>query len=246
MQKAYFNWSSGKDSTLALYKVLQEKEYSVEQLVTAVNNDFNRVSMHGLRASLLEEQVKSIGLPLYEIELSGDISMQTYDSRMRLETEKLLKQGFKYAIFGDIFLEDLRLYREEKLLEVGINAVFPLWKQDTKALLLEFLSLGFKAITVCVNAKFLDESFVGREVNEQFLADLPENVDPCGENGEYHTFVYDGPIFKYPILFEIGEKVKRGYEPSKDGNDCYKKKPTWDFSFWYCDLLPIDTEKFKI
>ena len=241
MHKTYFNWSSGKDSALALYKMQQSKTYKVDRLVTSVNSTFNRVSMHGLRLPLLEAQAKAIGLPLQTIKLNADVSMSSYNEVMKTTMQGLITEGYTNAVFGDIFLEDLKKYREDKLQEVGVKGVFPLWKHDTKELLKELLQLGFKAITVCVNAKLLDESFVGREVNESFFNDLPENVDPCGENGEFHTFVYDGPIFKQPVNFTIGEKVQKGYAPttSKDDN-CFKKDEdtTWDTSFWYCDLLP--------
>lgn len=239
MKKAYFNWSTGKDSSLALYHVLQQKEYAVTQLVTTVNKDYERVSMHGLREALLDAQVDRLQLPLQKIYFPAEVSMSSYDKTMKDATQQLVEAGFAHGIFGDIFLEDLRKYREEKLQEVGITGVFPLWKQDTKALLKEFISLGFKAITVCVNAKLLDESFVGRMLDEEFINDLPENVDPCGENGEFHTFVYDGPIFSSPIDFIIGEKVLKTYTPSqKDSATCASDDSTWDTAFWYCDLVP--------
>ncbi|APU08912.1 ATP-binding protein [Cellulophaga lytica] len=241
MHKTYFNWSSGKDSALALYKMQQSNAYKVDRLVTSVNSTFNRVSMHGLRLPLLEAQAKAIGLPLQTIMLNADVSMSSYNEVMKTTMQGLITEGYTHAVFGDIFLEDLKKYREDKLKEVGVKGVFPLWKQDTKVLLKELVQLGFKAITVCVNAKLLDESFVGREVDESFFNDLPENVDPCGENGEFHTFVYDGPIFKQPVSFTVGEKVKKGYAPTTNKDDnCFKKDEdtTWDTSFWYCDLLP--------
>lgn len=241
MHKTYFNWSSGKDSALALYKMQQSNAYKVDRLVTSVNSTFNRVYMHGLRLPLLEAQAKAIGLPLQTIMLNADVSMSSYNEVMKTTMQGLILKGYTHAVFGDIFLEDLKKYREDKLKEVGVKGVFPLWKQDTKVLLKELVQLGFKAITVCVNAKLLDESFVGREVDESFFNDLPENVDPCGENGEFHTFVYDGPIFKQPVSFTVGEKVKKGYAPTTNKDDnCFKKDEdtTWDTSFWYCDLLP--------
>ena len=155
--------------------------------------------------------------------------MQLYDDIMKNSLEELVSSGFKYSIFGDIFLEDLKKYREQRLEEINLKGVFPLWKRDTKELIQEFLALGFKAITVSVNANLLDKSFVGRIIDERFINDLPSNVDVCGENGEFHTFVYDGPIFKEPIDFEIGEKVLKSYK-TDDAN-------TWDASFWYCDLI---------
>ena len=239
MKKAYFNWSSGKDAMLALDKTLSAKEYDVTKLVTTVNTDYNRVSMHGLSVNLLEKQSEAIGIPLEKIELGGNVSMSTYDAQMKTVMTGLLQEGYEYAFFGDIFLEDLKKYREAKLAEVGVKAVFPLWKQNTKELLLEFLEKGYKAITVCVNAKLLDASFCGRIIDENFIENLPENVDICGENGEFHTFVFDGPIFKKPVDFIIGEKVLRGYTPSKDKDDnCFTKdNDSWDTSFWYCDLI---------
>ncbi len=237
MKKAYFNWSSGKDAVLALDKILAEKEYAISKLVTTVNTDFNRVSMHGLSIELLEQQAKSIGIPLQKIQLAGNVSIDSYNLEMKKVMKNLVKEGFEYSFFGDIFLEDLRVYREKKLSEVGVKGVFPLWKKNTKKLLEEFLEKGYKAITVCVNAKMLDVSFCGRIIDENFIKDLPDNVDLCGENGEFHTFVYDGPIFKKPINFTIGEKVLRNYTSSKNDDDCFIKDPAWDTSFWYCDLV---------
>lgn len=242
MKKAYFNWSSGKDSALALYKILQQKEYQVERLITNVNQDFGRVSMHGLRQELVEAQAKNIGIPLEKIQFPADVTMDLYNQRMREKTSELKQNGLENAVFGDIHLEDLRAYRDSKLSEVGIKGVYPLWKQNTRDLLKEFLDLGFKTITVCVNAKLLGKEFVGRIIDEDFIKDLPKNIDVCGENGEFHTFCYDGPIFKNPIAFEIGEKVKRGYTLHKNNNDnCYSSKQkntkNYDTSFWYCDLL---------
>jgi len=240
MYKTYFNWSSGKDSSLALYYIMQQEEYKISTLLTTVNKDYQRVSMHGLRESLLDAQVKSLDFPIHKIKLPADVSMASYNEAMKNNVKHLKDEGNTHCVFGDIFLEDLRLYREDQLNSIGIQGVFPLWKRNTKELLLEFIDLGFKAITVCVNAKYLDESFCGRVLDESFLEDLPENVDPCGENGEFHTFVFDGPIFNKPIDFEIGEKVLRGYTPSDDDDNCFTddKDKSWDTSFWYCDLIP--------
>lgn len=238
--KTYFNWSSGKDSAMALYELLLDKNYSIDTLVTTVNKDFNRVSMHGLREELLDSQVKNIGLPLKKLKLSGTVSMASYDKAMKTFTSQLAEEGFTHSAFGDIFLEDLKKYRESKLKEVGIQAIFPLWQINTKQLMQEFIDKGYKAITVCVNAKLLDKSFVGREVDASFLNDLPEQVDPCGENGEFHTFVYDGPIFNSPVPFKKGEIILKSYAPtSPDDDDCYTHSTqSWDTSFWYCDLIP--------
>lgn len=241
MKKTYFNWSSGKDSALALYKMLQNSEYSIDLLVTTTNKDFRRVSMHGLREELLEKQAESLGLELQKIPFSANVTMDDYSATMKTAMTSLVEQGFTHGVFGDIFLEDLKDYRDSKLAEVGVEGVYPLWKQDTKALLAEFLELGFKAITVCVKAKLLGEEFVGRVIDEQFIKDLPDNVDVCGENGEFHTFVFDGPIFSKPIDFKIGEKVLRSYTlHENDDDNCHQSKEeqkNYDTSFWYCDLL---------
>ncbi|MDO6743627.1 diphthine--ammonia ligase [Tenacibaculum soleae] len=242
MKKAYFNWSSGKDSAFALYKILEQKEYQIEKLITNVNKDYQRVSMHGLHENLLEAQAKSVGIPLEKIEFPADVTMGLYNEKMKKKTDELKQQGFNYGVFGDIFLEDLRKYRDTKLTEVGITGVYPLWKRDTKELLREFLALGFKTITVCVNAKKLGEEFVSRIIDEDFINELPDDVDVCGENGEFHTFCFDGPIFKNPIEFEIGEKLLKSYTLKKDDSqNCHtntkEKVKNYDTSFWYCDLI---------
>lgn len=242
MKKAYFNWSSGKDSALALYKIFQEKEYQVEKLITNINADFRRVSMHGLRQELVEVQAKSIGIPLEKIQFPADVTMELYNQKMNEKTSELKQNGLQYAIFGDIFLEDLRTYRDTKLSEVGIKGIYPLWKQNTKDLLKEFLDLGFKTITVSTNAKLLGKEFVGRIIDEDFIKDLPKNVDVCGENGEFHTFCFDGPIFNHPIKFEVGEKILRSYTlHENDDDNCHssnkKNTKNYDTSFWYCDLI---------
>ncbi|PVW15682.1 Dph6-related ATP pyrophosphatase [Marixanthomonas spongiae] len=239
MKQTYLNWSTGKDAALAYFFLKNNPDYHVSKLVTTINKDVGRVSMHGLHETLLDAQAESIGLPLQKIYLPKDTSMEVYNATMKETTRKLKSQAFTHAAFGDILLEDLKKYREEQLEAVGLKTVFPLWHHNTTSLMKQFLSLGFKAITVCVNAKLLDKSFVGRKVDEAFLNDLPHTVDPCGENGEFHTFVYDGPIFSQPVPFKIGEKVMKGYTPSKnDDEKCFSDDvKSWDTQFWYCDLL---------
>ena len=241
MKKAYFNWSSGKDSALALYKILQQKDYQIQKLITNVNQDFQRVSMHGLHENLLDAQVESIGITLEKIYFPADVTMDLYNQKMQEKTAELKSLGLNHAVFGDIFLEDLRKYRDSKLTEVGIIGVYPLWKKDTKELLREFLELGFKSITVCVNAKKLGKEFVGRIIDEDFINDLPNDVDVCGENGEFHTFCFDGPIFNKPIEFEIGDKILKSYTlKDDDSENCHtstkEEVKNYDTSFWYCDL----------
>jgi len=237
MNKAYINWSSGKDAMLALHKLKAKPDFSIEKLVTTVNTDFKRVSMHGLSVELLQRQAKALQIPLHQILLSGNVSMETYNAEMKKHTQVLKNEGFTHAVFGDIFLEDLKAYREKELKTIDLQPVFPLWKKDTNKLISEFIELGYKAIVVCVNAKYLDKSFCGRIINHQFLKDLPSTVDPCGEHGEFHTFVFDGPLFNNPISFDLGEKVLRDYTPS-DSKDCFKdENASWDYKFWYQDLL---------
>jgi uncharacterized protein (TIGR00290 family) len=240
--KALFNWSGGKDSSLCLYHVLQQKEYEISCLLTSVNEHYGRVSMHGVRAELLEKQAESIGLPLQKLMLPEMPTMEVYDETLKKMMLSMKERGIEHSIFGDIFLEDLRTYREDQLAKVGMKGVFPLWRKDTTYLLEEFIDLGFKAILVCVNEKYLDKSFAGRLIDKDFLKDLPNGVDPCGEYGEYHTFVYDGPIYKYPIPVERGEVVYRSYAPPKEDIDdkdtCFSNRPqSYDTGFWYCDLL---------
>jgi uncharacterized protein (TIGR00290 family) len=233
--KTYFNWSSGKDSALALYHLLQDERYSVDELITTVNSHFNRVSMHGLRKELLITQTGALNIKASLIELPEMPSMDVYEQKMLETVSRLKKDGFTHSAFGDIFLEDLRVYREDQLAKQNFKAVFPIWKRDTKVLLNEFLDLGFKTIIVCANSKYFNEDFVGTVIDKNFIDNLPEGVDPCGENGEFHTFCFDGPIFKKPIPFTIGDKVYREYEnPNTDDSICNNDK----YGVWYCDLIP--------
>lgn len=227
--KAIMNWSGGKDSALALHAVLQAGNYEVVGLLTTVNEAYGRISMHGVRAELLYRQAAAIGLPLHKIHIPEQVNMELYDTIMRRHLKTLIAKGVTHAIFGDLFLEDLRAYRERRLAEVNLRGVFPLWQRDTTELAREFVAQGFRAVTVCVSEKQLDRSFVGREMDAAFFAGLPANVDPCGENGEYHSFVYDGPLFAQAIPLEKGEIVRRTLG---DENDVY------DTNFWYADFLP--------
>ncbi|WP_034059413.1 Dph6-related ATP pyrophosphatase [Lacinutrix jangbogonensis] len=232
--KTYFNWSSGKDSALALYYLLQDSKYSVEKLVTSVNSHYNRVSMHGLPVSLLKAQTEAIGVPLEIIELPEQPSMADYETIMSKTVNGLKDEQFTHSAFGDIFLEDLKKYREANLAPFNIQTVFPLWKKDTKELIIEFLDLGFKAIIVCANAKYFSEDFVGQTITRALIESLPKGVDACGENGEFHTFCYDGPIFTSPVSFAIGDKIYREYNtPKTEDSVCDSGKT----GFWFCDLI---------
>ncbi len=232
-----FNWSGGKDSTLALYKCLQNPALDIRFLVTTINDEFDRVSMHGVRRELLVKQIESIGIPLYEIRLPEMPDMKTYDETMAFHMQKLKEKGITHAVFGDIFLEDLKNYREERLKEIGLKAIFPLWKLNTTSLVNEFINLGFKTITVCVKENLKD--ILGRIIDEKFVKDLPAEVDTCGENGEFHTFAFEGPIFKKPINFKLGEQVFKAYKSPKSSDDtCFLKNEGPEISgFWYQDLI---------
>jgi len=242
-KKALFNWSSGKDSALALYKILRNPDFTIECLLTSVNQQYQRISMHGVRVELLEAQAKNIGLPLKIMQIPEMPTMEVYENVLTETLQEFKKQGITHSVFGDIFLEDLRKYREDKLAQIGFEGIFPLWKIPTPDLIQEFISLGFRTIVVCVNERYLDKSFVGRIIDQDFINDLPENVDVCGENGEFHTFTFDGPLFSNPINFEIGELVYRKYEKPKNENSSDTACDTntsdaFDYGFWYCDLIP--------
>jgi uncharacterized protein (TIGR00290 family) len=214
-----FCWSGGKDSAMALHALQSARDHRVTALLTTVTEQFDRISMHGVRRALLERQAESIGLPLHAVLIPPQCVNVTYEARMNQALHEHLGRGVRRVAFGDIFLEDLRVYREQNLAQIGMEALFPIWKRDSHELARDFLRLGFQAITVCVDPRVLDSSFAGRVLDESFFADLPPGVDPCGENGEFHTFVFDGPVFQKPIRFAVGEKVLR------DG-------------FCFCDLLP--------
>jgi len=211
-------FSCGKDSTMALQEIRRRGEYRVVELVTTVTDAYDRVSMHGVRRVLLRRQAESLGLPLVEVVVPPESSNAVYEREMGKAFSSIRDKGIRRIAFGDIFLEDLRGYRERQLAASGLTCLFPLWKKPTRSLARTFIDEGFRAVTVCVDSKVLDRSFAGRCFDEAFLDDLPGGVDPCGENGEFHTFVFDGPVFSRPIDFEHGEIVKR------DG-------------FFFCDLV---------
>jgi uncharacterized protein (TIGR00290 family) len=204
-----FSWSGGKDSALALYKVMRGHEYRVTSLLTTVTEGYDRISMHGVRAELLEAQARAIGLPLIKVMIPQQASNESYEERMRAELERQKSRGIDTVVFADIFLEDLRRYREDRLALAGMKGAFPLWKVPSLELAREFIALGFQTIITCVDTQVLDQKFSGRLFDDSFLADLPPGIDPCGENGEFHSFAFAGPIFKTPIAFTRGESVLR-------------------------------------
>ena len=233
--KALFAWSGGKDSSYALHQILLEGKYEVLYLLTTLNHEFKRISMHGVREELLDLQSDSIGIPQLKVWLY-EASYESYEKQMEEMLLKAKSEGIETVIFGDIFLEDLKLYRENNLAKVGMKAVFPLWKKDTSVLIHDFIKDGFKTITCCVNDAFFNEDWVGKEIDECFIKDLPSTVDPCGENGEYHTFCYEGPIFKKKINFQLGEKIYKPLAIEKDESCGVDAKENPTKGFWYCEL----------
>jgi uncharacterized protein (TIGR00290 family) len=195
--------------------------YDVLELLTTVTKDYDRISIHGVRRVLLEQQAKALRIPLEEMFITKGASDAEYEGELLKTLKRHRDSDVLSVVFGDIFLEDVRKYRERILAKAGINGMFPLWKKDTKDLARTFINLGFKAIITSIDSNVLGKSFAGREYDEKFLSDLPANVDPCGENGEFHSFVYDGPLFCERIVFKKGEIVLR------------------DNRFYYCDLLPV-------
>jgi uncharacterized protein (TIGR00290 family) len=202
-------WSGGKDSALALHRLRESGAWRVEALLTTLTEDYDRVSMHGVRNALLEEQGRSLRLPLVRVYIPADCSNETYDERMRSALAGCKGRKIDHVAFGDIYLQDVRRYREERLAQVPMQGVFPLWGLDTGRLARDFIRLGLRAVITCVDLRALDPSFAGREFDEGFLSDLPPGVDPCGENGEFHSFVYDGPGFSFPLAVEVGDRVER-------------------------------------
>lgn len=233
-EKVALAWSGGKDSAMALYELRRGGRYDVVSLFTTVAAEYDRVSHHGVRAPLLRQQAAAIGLPVETLYLKvtdtaaclldsdADV-IGAYERLMEAAMLRYRLEGVHAIAFGDIFLERLRAYRENNLAKVGMTGVFPIWKRDTRELLEAFLKLRFKAYLACVDARKLGSAFAGRRMDEDFLRDLPEGVDPCGEYGEYHSFVYDGPIFNHPVGVALGEVVRRGEQ-------------------FFADLVPLDRD----
>lgn len=221
-EKVLLSWSGGKDSALALYELKKTNNYEIAALLTTITQNYDRISMHGVRVTLLEMQAKSLGLPLEKIYIKKDTTDEQYECKMRKVLIKYLTTGVKSVVFGDIFLEDLRKYRENNLKQMGMKGIFPIWKMNTAVLARKFIKSNFKAVITCIDTQHLDKTFIGMTFDKQFLSQLPPTVDPCGENGEFHSFVYDGPIFKQKILHTTGKVVLR------------------EKRFYYYDLLPLE------
>jgi len=219
-EKVVLSWSGGKDSAMTAYHLLASQRYEIAALMTTVTEEFNRISMHGVRCDLLEQQAGSLTLPLHKILIPKDCTNEIYEARMGEALGSFKAQGITKIAFGDLFLEELKQYRDERLAQVGMTGLYPLWMRDTEELIRTFIGLGFKAILACIDTQALDASFAGREIDHDLLRDLPESADPCGEYGEYHSFVYAGPIFKKTIACKAGERVMRTPR------------------FNYCDIVP--------
>lgn len=218
MKSVVISWSGGKDSCMALHE-MQQSEYHVAALLTTITRDYDRISMHGVRRVLLERQAAALGVQLHQVLIGKDATNQHYEESMVEACSSYQQRGIDTVVFGDLFLADIRAYRDQFLARHNLKGVYPVWLRDTSEFIREFLALGFKAVVTCVNGEILDRSFAGTSIDESFLSALPPQVDPCGENGEFHTFVFDGPNFKQPVKFSIGETVQRK-------------------QFWFRDLLP--------
>lgn len=231
--KIVLNWSTGKDAAYALYELNKNPENQVVKLLTTISLEYQRVSMHGISVEVLKRQVSNLGLPIEICSISSSITMQEYEQKMTQTLIEMKKEGIDYSAYGDILLEDLKVFREQQLEKVNIKGIFPNWKKDTRQLLIEMIESGVKTMVICVNEAFLDKSFLGRVIDMQFLEDLPSDVDPCGENGEYHSFVFDGPMFAKPVDFQVGEAIYKQYpKPESESNVSGQ-----NYGFWFLEIL---------
>lgn len=219
MEKILLSWSGGKDSMMTLHELRQTGAVEVVALLTTITEGYDRISMHGVRRVLLEQQAASLGLPLHKAFIPSGCTNAQYEATMRAVLTYYQAQGVTACAFGDLFLRDIRAYRERNLATIGMKALFPVWGRDTTQFIRTFIDLGFKAVVTCVDPRALPPTFAGRVIDESFLCDLPPGVDPCGENGEFHSFVYAGPLFREEVKVTAGEVVLR------DG-------------FYFCDLVP--------
>jgi len=201
-ERVLLSWSGGKDSALALHELSRSGEYDVAALLTTVTEGTHRVGMHAVPRELVAAQADALGIALREIAIPPFPPNEVYEARLQSVLEEYAALGIRRVAFGDLFLEDIREYREGTLARLGMSGLYPIWKRDTAALAREFVALGFRAVLVCVDLRALDRSFAGRLLDERLLADLPPGADPCGENGEFHSFVFDGPGFRRPVAFE--------------------------------------------
>jgi uncharacterized protein (TIGR00290 family) len=228
--KVVMNWSSGKDAALAYHILLKERAYDVKYLLTTLNDEHERIFMHGVRERMLDLQAERMNMPLIKLKLPPSPDDTVYKNAMGEALGRLKQEGITVAAFGDIFLEDLKAYREQQLAQIGMQGLFPLWKKDTRELVSMIGQVVIEAMIVCVNEQYLGKEFLGRKVDAALLDSLPSNVDPCGENGEFHTFVYNAPFFSSPIPLKTGEVVHKKYMPSTSDDK------GWSTGFYFLDI----------
>jgi len=226
MKRTLLSWSSGKDSAWALHLLRQQNEYEIVGLLTTFNRAADRVAMHGVRRALVQAQAEAAGIPLWEVDLPWPCSNDDYESTMKRTCDQAVQSGIACVAFGDLFLTDIREYREKQLRNTGLQPIFPVWGIPTRNLAQDMIASGLRAKLACIDTKQISADFAGREMDSQLLADLPATADPCGENGEFHSFVYAGPMFSKPVAIEVGEIVVRD-------------------QFVYADLLPTDSPKLE-
>jgi len=207
--KTLVSWSSGKDSAWMLHVLKQDPSVEIGGLLTTMNEQFDRVAMHAVRRRLLEAQADAAAVPLRTVQLPWPCTNEQYEERMRVAVAQAVAEGFTHVAFGDLFLEDVRKYREEKLAGTGLTPIFPIWGIPTDELAAQMVASGLRSVLTCVNPKHLDRSFAGRQFNRELLDDLPAGVDKCGERGEFHSFAWDGPMFNHLVAIEVGEVVDR-------------------------------------
>lgn len=230
-KKIVVSFSGGKDSVLALHRLQESGEWDIDSLLTTLTEDYDRTTMHGVRNDLLEQQAKALGVPLRKVWIPRECPNEVYQQRMEEAVERIIADGISYIMFGDIFLEDVKKYREKMLEGTGLTPVFPIWGEESEQLMDEFLKAGFRTVACCVDLFKIDKSFTGRVIDEHFIREYPVEHDICGENGEFHTFVFNGPNFSFPIAYKLGE--------SRLVQDMY----TGEDRFYYIDLLPDNGDK---
>ncbi|UKJ06287.1 diphthine--ammonia ligase [Solitalea lacus] len=231
--KAALFWSGGKDSAFSLYKILNDHpQIELSCLVTTINEEYKRISMHGVREDLLDQQAQSIGIPLKKMYVPATCTNEDYETVLLGLFKQLKQEGITTIIYGDIFLDDLKIYREKLLEKADLQGCFPLWKKNTSTLVKDFIDKGFRTIICCVKSELLNKEQSGKEIDTTYINSLPETVDPCGENGEFHSFCFDGPIFTKPINFEIGETIFKPYSTKTT-------EGTFQHGFWFTDLIPV-------
>jgi len=207
--KILVSWSSGKDSAWMLHVLKQDEAVEIGGLLTTMNEEFDRVAMHAVRRRLVEAQAEAAGVPLRTVPLPWPCTNDEYESRMRAAVSQAVSEGFTHVAFGDLFLEDVRKYREDRLAGTGLTPLFPIWGIPTDQLATQMVESGLRSVLTCINPKHLDRSFAGRQFDRSLLADLPAGVDRCGERGEFHSFAWDGPMFNHPVTISVGEVVDR-------------------------------------